>query len=83
MNCKLCSALFQEFLDESLSEELVTQVQDHVRICRKCSISLRTYTLTVSLSQKVDLPSCLSPQTIERLKKAIREKLFEQGRLPH
>jgi predicted anti-sigma-YlaC factor YlaD len=83
MNCKLCSALFQEFLDNSLSEELIVEVQDHVRTCHKCRISLRTYSLTVSLSQKVDPPCCLSPQTLERLKKAIREKLSEQVRQPH
>jgi hypothetical protein len=75
MNCKLCSALFQEFLENSLSEELIIEVEDHIRTCSKCNISLRTYTLTVTLSRKVDPPCCVSPETMDKLKKVIRARL--------
>lgn len=73
MNCKLCSALFQEFLENSLSEELIVEVQNHVRTCSKCRVSLRTYTVTITLSRKADPPCCVSSETLDRLKKIIRE----------
>jgi len=83
MNCKLCSALFQEFMENSLSEELIFEVQDHIKACKKCRISLRTYTLTVTLSRKVDPPCCVSPETLDRLRKVIRERLSKTGRAVH
>ncbi len=73
MNCKLCSALFQEFLENSLSEELIVEVQEHIRTCSKCRVSFRTYTVTVTLSRKVDPPCSVSPETLDRLRKVIRE----------
>ena len=82
MNCKLCSALFQEFLEDSPSEELIVEVQDHIRTCSKCRVSLRTYTLTVTLSRKVDPPCCVSPETLDRLKKIIRERLLKTNGVP-
>jgi predicted anti-sigma-YlaC factor YlaD len=79
MNCKLCSALFQEFLENSLSEELIVEVQEHIRTCSKCKVSFRTYTVTVTLSRKVDPPCCVSPETLDRLRKVIR-KNFPKSR---
>ncbi len=79
MNCKLCSALFQEYLENSLSEELIVEVQNHIRTCSRCRVSLRTYTVTVTLSRKVDPPCCVSRETLDRLRKIIREN-FSKSR---
>ncbi len=78
MNCKLCSALFQEYLENSLSEELIVEVQNHIRTCTKCRVSLRTYTVTVTLSRKVDPPCCVSRETLDRLRKIIRKNFSKQ-----
>lgn len=76
MNCKLCSALFQEFLENSLCEEVISELEDHMHTCKKCSVMLRTYTLTITLSQKLDPPCCVSTDKINQLKKILLERFF-------
>lgn len=76
MNCKICSDLFQEFIEKSLCEELITEIDNHMRTCRRCRISLRTYVVTITLSQKVDPPCCVKPETVDRLKRVLLEKFF-------
>ncbi|HQG32730.1 MAG TPA: hypothetical protein PLA83_12440 [Deltaproteobacteria bacterium] len=76
MNCKICSTLFQEFLEKSLCEELIAEMDDHMQACRKCRTSLRTYKLTIMLSQQADPPCCVRPETVDRLKKILLQRFF-------
>lgn len=76
MNCKICSTLFQEFLEKSLCEELITELDAHMQTCRKCRISLRTYMLTITLSQKVDPPCCVKQEAVDKLKKILLQRFF-------
>ncbi|HNY65757.1 MAG TPA: hypothetical protein PKM41_09965 [Deltaproteobacteria bacterium] len=78
MNCKICSALFQEFLEKSLCEELITELDHHLQTCGRCRASLRTYSLTISLSQKADPPCCVSPEKIDGLKKMLLDRFFSK-----
>jgi len=76
MNCKICSTLFQEFLERSLCEELIAELDSHMQACGKCRASLRTYKLTILLSQKVDPPCCVKPEAVDRLKKILLQRFF-------
>jgi hypothetical protein len=78
MNCKICSALFQEFLEKSLCEELISEVDHHLETCRQCRSSIRTYTLTIVLSQKADPPCCISDEKLDELKKVLLQRFFSK-----
>lgn len=76
MNCKFCSALFQEFLEKSLSEELISELDGHMQICEKCRRSLRTYLLTIILSRKLNPPCSISTEKVDHLKQVLMERFF-------
>jgi hypothetical protein len=78
MNCKICSALFQEFLEKSLCEELITEVDRHIKTCHSCRSSIRTYSLTIVLSGKADPPCCVSSEKMDELKKILLERFFSK-----
>ena len=71
MNCKICSALFQDFLEKSLCEELISEVDHHLKDCPRCRASIRTYSLTIVLSGKADPPCCVSNDKLDELKKIL------------
>ncbi|HDP25873.1 MAG TPA: hypothetical protein ENN34_10580 [Deltaproteobacteria bacterium] len=75
MNCMLCSKLFQEYLDNTLSEELIHELNLHMEHCSRCRVFFRTYSLTVTLSRKVEQPCCPSEETMERLTALLCDKL--------
>ncbi len=81
MNCRICCNLFQELLENSLCEELIVEINDHMQTCRHCRTSLKTYTLTISLSQKADPPCCVSDEKVERLKKMLMERFLAKNSL--
>jgi predicted anti-sigma-YlaC factor YlaD len=76
MNCKICSALFQEYLENTLSEDLINELNNHLKVCEKCGIFFRTYSLTVTLSRQVEPPCCVSPEKIDRLMALLSERFL-------
>jgi len=76
MNCKTCSKLLQEYLENNISEELITELNNHINTCERCGILMRTYSLTVTLSHRVETPCCVSPEKIEQLTSLLYERLF-------
>ncbi|HHO75308.1 MAG TPA: zf-HC2 domain-containing protein [Deltaproteobacteria bacterium] len=76
MNCRICSKLLQEYLEDSISEELISELNEHLKECRSCEIFFRTYSLTVRLSQRIEPPCCVSSDKIERLTSLLNERLF-------
>ncbi len=78
MNCKLCSALFQEYLENTLSEDLINELNNHMNHCERCGIFFRTYSLTVTLSRQVETPSCVSTEKIQRLTALLCERLLSK-----
>ena len=76
MNCKICSALFQEYLDKTLSEELIYELENHLKICEQCNVFFKTYCLTVTLSRKIETPCCVSTEMMQRLTTLLHERLF-------
>ena len=81
MNCKICSKLLAEYLDNNISEELMNDLNNHFKECERCRIFFRTYSLTVTLSRKVETPCCVSPEKIQRLTSLLYERLF-QNKIP-
>jgi hypothetical protein len=75
MNCRICCNLFQELLENSLCEELIMELREHMKTCEHCRTSLRTYSLTITLSQKAAPPCCVSDEKMDRLKKMLLERL--------
>ncbi|HOO44986.1 MAG TPA: zf-HC2 domain-containing protein [Deltaproteobacteria bacterium] len=76
MNCRICARLLQEYLEDSLSEELINELNTHLKQCRRCEIFFRTYSLTVTLSQRVETPCCVSSEKIKELTSLLHERLF-------
>ena len=74
MNCKICSALFQEFLEKSLCEELISEVDRHLKKCGQCRSSMHTYSLTIVLSSRADPPCCVPTEKMDELKKILMER---------
>ncbi|MGC9324411.1 MAG: anti-sigma factor family protein [Desulfomonilia bacterium] len=75
MNCKLCSRLFQEYLEDTLPEEVIQELKIHLEMCERCRVFYRTYSLTVSLSSRVEQPCCPSTEMMERLTTLLCERL--------
>jgi len=76
MNCRICSKLLQEYLEDSLSEELISDLNAHFKQCPHCAVFFRTYSLTVTLSQRVETPCCVSSEKIKALTSLLHERLF-------
>lgn len=76
MNCRICSKLLQEYLDNTISEELIDDLRNHLNNCERCRIFFRTYSLTITLSRQVETPCCVSPEKIRHLTSLLCERLF-------
>ncbi|MBN2297312.1 MAG: zf-HC2 domain-containing protein [Deltaproteobacteria bacterium] len=78
MNCRICSKLLQEYLENTISEELINDLNRHLQDCERCRIFFKTYSLTITLSRKVETPCCVSPEKIEHLTSLLYERLFSK-----
>jgi predicted anti-sigma-YlaC factor YlaD len=78
MNCKICSKLLQEYLEDNISEDLMNELNNHLRECERCGIFFRTYSLTITLSRQTETPCCVSPEKIQRLTSLLYERLFSK-----
>lgn len=68
-----CHEVLQElanYLDEELTPELRTQVQEHLRSCRNCTVLVNTTRKTLTLvadGYVSELPQGVSERLMERL----------------
>jgi hypothetical protein len=76
MNCRICSSLFQEYLENTISQDLIDELKTQIELCDKCRVCFKTYTLTVQLSRKIEQPCCVSPEVIDRLRSMLLERFF-------
>ncbi len=73
MNCKHCTELLQEYLDESLPSELSEKICSHIENCACCRTQFKTYSLTIKLSRDSHVPR----QVTHEMQARLRSKLLE------
>ena len=75
MTCKDAIAILADYLESTLSPELVEKLEEHLRDCAPCRAYLATYRKTKSLAAdagRVEMP--------EEMKTRLREFLLAQLR---
>jgi anti-sigma factor RsiW len=75
MTCKDAIAVLADYLESTLSPDLVEKLEEHVRDCAPCRAYLATYRKTKSLTAdagRVEMP--------EEMKARLREFLLRQLR---
>lgn len=75
MTCKDAIAILADYLESTLSPELVEEIEEHLRDCAPCRAYLATYRETKSLAAeagRVEMP--------EEMKTRLREFLLAQLR---
>ena len=75
MTCKDAIAILADYLESTLSPELVEELDEHLRDCAPCRAYLATYRKTKSLAAdagRVEMP--------EEMKTRLRELLLAQLR---
>ena len=75
MNCRDAIAILADYLESTLSPELVEKIEAHLRDCAPCRAYLATYRETKSLAAdagRVEMP--------EEMKTRLREFLLAQLR---
>lgn len=75
MNCRICAELLQDYVDHSLTSELLEELADHIENCEHCRVIFHTYSLTVHLSHQAVPTHPVSPEMINRLTSLICEHL--------
>lgn len=76
MKCIVCSSLFQDYLENTLSQDIIDELNEHFKFCEKCRICFSTYSLTVKLSRKIDPPCCVSPEAVDKLRIMLFDRFF-------
>jgi len=76
MKCIVCSSLFQDYLENTLSQDIIDELNDHFKFCEKCRICFSTYSLTVKLSRKIEPPCCVSPEVVDKLRTMLFDRFF-------
>ncbi len=76
MNCKLCADLLHEYVERTLSPEMIEDLNRHLERCEACRVFVKTYMLTVTLSRNVETPCCVSPEMFDRLRTILIDRLI-------
>ncbi|HOS97172.1 MAG TPA: zf-HC2 domain-containing protein [Deltaproteobacteria bacterium] len=76
MKCIICSSLFQDYLDNTLSQDIMDELDHHFRICEKCCTCFKTYSLTIRLSRSIEQPCCPRPETIEKMRTLLIQRFL-------
>jgi hypothetical protein len=76
MNCMICSSLFQEYMENTISQDLIDELKSKINECEKCRVCFKTYSLTIVLSRKAEQPCSLSPEMMTRLRAMLIERFF-------
>ncbi len=78
MKCMICSSLFQDYLDNTLSQDVIDELNSNFQLCEKCRVCFRTYSLTIELSHKAKETGCASQESVDRLRRLLLERFFSQ-----
>lgn len=76
MKCIVCSSLFQDYLDNTLSQDIIDEMNSKFGVCEKCKICFKTYSLTIELSHKMEQPCCVNPEVVDKLRQLLLERFF-------
>jgi len=76
MKCIVCSSLFQDYLENTLSQDIIDELNEHFKFCEKCRICFSTYSLTVKLSRKIEPPCCVSLEVVDKLRTMLFDRFF-------
>jgi len=75
MKCRHCIELFSDYIEGTLSKDLMNEVKSHISRCERCRILLHTYSLTIRLSKKGETFYRVSPLMMDRLKSLLNTRL--------
>lgn len=78
MKCMICSSLFQDYLEKTLSQDIIDELDHHFKLCEKCCTCFKTYTLTIRLSRTIDQPCCPSTEAVDRMKSMLIARFFSR-----
>jgi hypothetical protein len=78
MKCMICSSLFQDYLDKTLSQDIMDEMNNNFKLCEKCRVCFKTYSLTIRLSRKIEEPCSVSSETVDRLRAMLLERFFSR-----
>jgi len=76
MKCIICSSLFQDYMENTLSQDIIDEMNTNFKVFKKCKICFKTYSLTIELSQKIKQPCCVSPEVVDKLRQMLIERFF-------
>ncbi|HPI94142.1 MAG TPA: hypothetical protein PLT09_11310 [Deltaproteobacteria bacterium] len=76
MKCIICSSLFQDYLENTLSQDIIDELNEHFQFCDKCRVCFTTYSLTIKLSKRFEQPCCVSPESVDKLRTMLLERFF-------
>ena len=77
MTCKDAIAIMADYLETTLSPELVEKLEEHLRDCAPCRAYLATYRATKSLAAdagRVEMPDEMKTRLREFLRAQLRER---------
>lgn len=77
MTCKDAIAILADYLESTLSPELVEKLDEHLRDCAPCRAYLATYRETKSLAAeagRVEMPEEMKTRLREFLRAQLRER---------
>ncbi len=76
MKCMVCSSLFPDYLENTLSQDVIDELEHHFTFCDRCRICFSTYRLTVRLSRTVEEPCSVNPDSVRRLTSFLLDRFF-------
>jgi hypothetical protein len=77
MTCKDVIGLLADYLESTLTEAEVAQLEDHLRACGPCMAYLRTYRRTKELAaraERVEMPA----EMMDRLRQCLVRRLSSE-----
>lgn len=78
MNCKHYASLLHEFVDHTLPQEILDDINAHLETCERCKVFFKTYSLTITLSRQAESTCCVTPEQIDRLKTLLINRLLDK-----
>jgi len=67
MNCREAIDVLVDYLDETLTPDVLAQLEAHLRVCAPCRAYLATYKRSVELAAKVNRVE-MPPEAKQRLR---------------
>jgi hypothetical protein len=66
-------------MENNLPQDVIDELDHHFTFSDRCKVCFSTYRLTVMLSRKVEQPSCVSPESVEKLTSMLMQRLFSSA----